>query len=151
VGSAVERLLEQVGREQGRARLRAMYQGWPFFASVIDNLRQVLAKTDIHLAANYAELARDVPGAAEAFGLIESELHRTVRVVLMIAGERRLLSHDPELRNTLDLRAPYLDALSYVQVELLRRKRSEPERHPDVDAAIHVTINGIAAGLRNTG
>jgi phosphoenolpyruvate carboxylase len=144
-------------RELGMARLRSMYRRWPFFRTVIDNLRQVLTKVEIHIAANCAELARGVPGADEIFHRIEQEYERTARVVRQIADERKLLANDPELAEMLALRAPYLDTLSYLQVELLGRKRLArsadlPVAERDsLDAAIHLTINGIAAGLRNTG
>ncbi len=160
-GTAFETFIshEKGGRERALARLRAMYRGWPFFRTVIDNLRQVLAKTDLHIAGNYAALAKHVRGADEVFGRIEEELALTRRAVLAVCGERRLLADEPALRETLDLRAPYLDPLSYLQVELLERKRTgrgaegeagavDPER---IDRAIQLTINGIAAGLRNTG
>ncbi len=145
------------GREKALARLRTMYRRWPYFQTVIDNLEQVLAKTDLHIGAHYAALARDVPGASDVFLRIEKEFQRTLRAVRDISGESRLLARDPALREALDLRTPYLDILSYLQVELLDRKQSgrgidadgeDPER---VERAIHMTINGIAAGLRNTG
>jgi len=157
-GSGFEAALAvEAQRELGLARLRSMYRRWPFFRTVIDNLRQVLTKVEMHIAANCAELARGVRGAGEIFHRIEQEYERTARVVRQIAGERKLLANDPELAEMLALRAPYLDTLSYLQVELLGRKRDArtadlpaAEREA-LDAAIHLTINGIAAGLRNTG
>lgn len=151
VGFACERLEAEMGKEQAKKRLRAMYEGWPFFRTVVDNLRQVLAKVDSQLAANYATLASEVPETAGVFSRIEDELDSTLKAVLRTASERKLLAHDPLLRQSLELRAPYLDSLSHVQVELLRRKRAAHSPDPNVDAAIHVSINGIAAGLRNTG
>ena len=144
------------GREKALARLRTMYRRWPYFRTVIDNLEQVLAKTDLHVGARYAELAKGVPGAADVFLQIEKEYQRTLRAVRDISGERALLARDPSLREALDLRTPYLDVLSYLQVELLDRKRSGRGLAPgddlvEVDRAIQVTINGVAAGLRNTG
>ncbi|MDH5306842.1 MAG: phosphoenolpyruvate carboxylase [Myxococcales bacterium] len=157
-GSGFEAALAAESRaERGLARLRAMYRRWPFFRTVIDNLRQVLAKVEIHIAASYAALARDVPGAGQVFRRIEREFEKTARIVRQIADERRLLANDPELAEMLALRAPYLDTLSYLQVELLERKRgtregtASAEEREALDAAIHLTINGIAAGLRNTG
>lgn len=145
------------GRDKALNRLRAMYKRWPYFRTVIDNLEQVLAKTDLHIGARYAEIAKDAPGASEIFLRIEKEFQRTLRAVRDISGERRLLARDPALRAAIDLRTPYLDVLSYLQVELLERKRlsrgqslvgDDSER---VERAIQLTINGIAAGLRNTG
>ena len=145
------------GRTKALAQLRTMYKRWPYFRTVFDNLEQVLAKTDLHIGARYARLADDVPCAADVFLRIEEEFERTLRAVRDVTGESRLLARDPALREALDQRAPYLDTLSYLQVELLERKRSgrgidadsdDPVR---VERAIHLTINGIAAGLRNTG
>ena len=145
------------GRDKALARLRVMYRRWPYFRTVIDNLEQVLAKTDLHVGARYAELASDTPGASEVFLRIEKEFQRTRRSVRDISGERILLARDPELRVAIDHRTPYLDILSYLQVELLERKRTgrglgpDPKERQQVERAIHLTINGIAAGLRNTG
>lgn len=142
------------GRDAALARLRTMYRRWPYFRSVIDNLEQVLAKTDLHIAARYAELARGVPGASEVFLRIEKEFQRTLRAVRDVSGERVLLARDPALREALDRRTPYLDILSYLQVELLERKKNGKRSRVEaaqLDRAIHLTINGIAAGLRNTG
>lgn len=144
------------GRDEAIARLRTMYRRWPYFRGVIDNLEQVLAKTDLHIGARYAEIAAGTPGASDVFLRIEKEFARTMRAVRDVSGERVLLARDPELREAIDHRTPYLDVLSYLQVELLDRKRSgrgfaggdDAER---VDRAIQMTINGIAAGLRNTG
>jgi phosphoenolpyruvate carboxylase len=157
-GSGLEAALAvEAQRDRGLARLRTMYRRWPFFRSVIDNLRQVLAKVELHIAANYAELACDVRGSDEIFRRIEREYERTVRTVQQIADERTLLANDPELAEMLALRTPYLDTLSYLQVELLDRKRkaldadAPPSERESLDEATHLTINGIAAGLRNTG
>lgn len=145
------------GRVKALARLRTMYRRWPYFRTVIDNLEQVLAKTDLHIGARYALLAKDVPCAAEVFLQIEKEFQRTRRAVRDVSGERKLLARDPALRESLDLRAPYLDILSYLQVELLERKQTgrgmdaEEADEERVERAIQLTINGIAAGLRNTG
>jgi phosphoenolpyruvate carboxylase len=139
--------------------LRTLYKRWPFFRTVIDNLSQVLAKTDLHIAASYASLGESVEGALDVFHDIEREFQRTARAVRDISGERKLLAGDPDLREALDQRAPFLDPLSYLQVELLERKRTgrQPKAEKKkvsaerFDRAIHLTIGGIAAGLRNTG
>lgn len=135
------------GRRPGLATL---YRGWPFFRTVIDNLEQVLAKVDLRIAARYLDLAEDVPGARALFDRIAEDFALARRAVLAAKGERRLLERDPELRRSLRQRAPYLDALSYLQVELLRRRR-HGRASPRLDAAVQLTINGISAGLRNTG
>lgn len=158
-GSGVEAYCASVpgGRDRAVARLRTMYRRWPYFRSVIDNLEQVLAKTDLNVGKRYAELAKGVGCASEVFLRIEKEFNRTLRAVRDISGERMLLAREPELREALDHRTPYLDILSYLQVELLDRKRTgrglDPggRDHERVEYAIQLTINGIAAGLRNTG
>ena len=153
-GSAFRELLSsEHERQEVLATLRTMYRRWPFFRTVIDNLSQVLAKTDMRIAASYAELARGVPGGGEIFARIEQEFNDTVRAVLDVTGEGCLLQTNPELRRSLEMRAPYLDALSYLQLELLQRRRNA-DAGPGADAlvgAIHLTLNGIAAGLQNTG
>jgi phosphoenolpyruvate carboxylase len=158
-GSGVEAYLSShpQGRAKALSRLRTMYRRWPYFRSVFDNLEQVLAKTDLHIGARYAELAKHVPCSSEVFARIEAEFERTLRAVRDVTGESRLLARDPELREALDERAPYLDILSYLQVELLDRKLSGRGLDPAsddairVERAIHLTISGISAGLRNTG
>ncbi len=158
-GSGVEAWLAAApgGRQRALARLRTMYRRWPYFRSVVDNLEQVLAKTDLHIGRHYAELAGDEGGAGEVFRRIEKEFERTRRAVREISGERLLLAREPELREALEHRTPYLDILSYLQVELLDRKRTGrglKRTGTDlarVEYAIQLTINGIAAGLRNTG
>jgi phosphoenolpyruvate carboxylase len=142
------------GRKAALKRLNTMYRRWPYFRSVIDNLEQVLAKTDLRIAKRYAGLARGVAGAPDVFERIEREFRKTVSAVRAISGEQKLLARDPELREALERRAPYLDTLSYLQVELLRRKQgghTPPAERDTLQEAIHLTLNGIAAGLRNTG
>ncbi len=158
-GSGVEAFCQEFpgGRDKAMARLQTMYKRWPYFRTVIDNLEQVLAKTDLHIGKRYAELAREVECASEVFLRIEDEFGKTLRAVRDISGERVLLARDPGLREALDQRTPYLDILSYLQVELLERKKtgrgveSGGDDKGRLDRAIHITINGIAAGLRNTG
>ena len=154
-GSAFATWLSEAGegRKARLARLRAMVRRWPFFSGVINNLSQVLVKVELHIAACYAELASEIPEARAIFERIEAEFQRTTRAVREISGNRELLAHDLDLRERLAIRAPYLDALSYLQVELLARKRrcDSAVDLDEINRAVHVTINGIAAGLRNTG
>jgi phosphoenolpyruvate carboxylase len=139
--------------------LAAMQRAWPFFRTVIDNLEQVLAKVDFGIAHRYAALAREVPATREIMLRIESEFARVRRAVCEAKGVRRLLQHERNLARSIALRRPWLDALGHVQVELLRRKREaeSPEAarpHAELDRlseAIQLSINGIAAALRNTG
>jgi phosphoenolpyruvate carboxylase len=150
-GSAVSSHLAGSGdRKAAIAELSRMYRGWPFFRMLVDNLEMVLSKTDMGIASRYAELVddRDLRGAI--FGRIVEERQRTIDAVLAITGERELLGYSPALARSIRNRLPYLDPLNHLQVELLRRYRSgrASER---VARGIHMTINGIAAGLRNSG
>jgi phosphoenolpyruvate carboxylase len=130
--------------------LREMYRSWPFFRSVLSNLDMVLAKTDLAIASRYAELVADAKLRAEVFGRIEAEWQRTRRWLTAITGHPELLAENPTLARSIRNRFPYLDPLNHLQVELLRRHRADggDER---LLRAIHLTINGVAAGLRNSG
>ena len=148
-GSALGAVLAQEG---GRERLRAMYRGWLFFRTVIDNLEHVLSKADIHIGMSYGELAREVPGAPRILARIRREHAATSRGALAVVGARRMLEGDPALRRSIERRAPYIDSLSYLQLELLKRRRAAGHgERSDLSSAVQLTINGIAAGLRNTG
>jgi len=130
--------------------LREMVRSWPFFHSVLSNLDMVLAKTDLAIASRYAELVPDAKLRAEIFGRIEAEWHRTRRWLAAITETSELLADNPTLARSIRNRFPYLDPLNHLQVELLRRHRADggDER---LLSAIHLTINGVAAGLRNSG
>jgi phosphoenolpyruvate carboxylase len=138
----------------GLPRLRSMYRNWPFFRSAVDNLQQVLAKVDLHIGVSYGALARGLPGAEAMLAQIEAEHRRALEGVLAIADEPELLAEEPDLRQSIERRNPYIDVLSYLQLELLSRKRAGDAGtrvRARLDAAIQATIAGIAAGLRNTG
>lgn len=130
--------------------LKALYQSSRFFRATLSNMEQALAKTSLPIARLYCGLVQDGALAKTVFGRIESEWHLTIEVLLAITGQSFLLEHDPDLLATLRLRWPYIDAMNYLQVDLLRRRRagdeSEETRH-----AIHMSINGVSAGLRNSG
>ena len=147
-GSAVEQWLARPGSDL--EQLRAMHQRWAFFRSVLSNMDMVLAKTDLAVASRYAELVPDEPLRRRVFGDIAAEWHRTRHWLAQIAGRAELLADNPTLARSIRSRFPYLDPLNHLQVELLRRYRAG-----DTDArtkrAIHLTINGVAAGLRNSG
>jgi phosphoenolpyruvate carboxylase len=131
-----------------------MYRSWPFFRSTLDNLQQVLAKVDLHIGVSYGALARGLPGAEALLARIDEEHGQALAGVLAVVGERRLLAREPELRRSIERRSPYVDALSYVQLELLRRKRvgeAGTRERARLDRAIQATVAGVAAGLRNTG
>jgi phosphoenolpyruvate carboxylase len=132
------------------AELRRMYRRWPFFQTLIANLDMVLAKTDLGIASRYAELVPDRELREVIFGRIRAEWELTRKAVLGITGQREFLGANASLAHALKSRIPYIDPLNHLQVELLKRYRSgrSGER---VRRGIHLSINGIAAGLRNSG
>lgn len=135
--------------------LQDMYQGWPFFKTMLDNTEMSLLKADMGIAALYVDLVPDKAMAGEIFTLIRAEYKRTRDAVLSISGHQNLLDEEPITQQAVQLRNPYVDPLNYVQVEMLRRLRALPnadgDEADDLREVIRLTINGIAAGLRNTG
>ena len=152
VGSAVERWAARHpgGSEAAHALLREMHERWPFFRSMLANLAMVLAKSDLGVASRYAELVPDVALRESLFARIAAEHRRTHDAVLAISGQPQLLADQPSLARALRNRFPYLDPLNHLQIELLRRYRAG-QTDPRTQRAIHLTINGLAAGLRNSG
>lgn len=135
--------------------LREMYQAWPFFRTLLDNTEISLLRADMDIAALYAELIPNQELGKTLFGRICSEYERTRDMVLSVSGHTELLDSEPVTQNAVKLRNPYVDPLNYVQVEMLRRIRALPDPESREAEALReviiVTINGIAAGLRNTG
>jgi phosphoenolpyruvate carboxylase len=128
--------------------LREMYSRWAFFASTLDLVEMTLAKADARIAAQYDRL---VPPELRPLGAdLRARLDRAIGAVLRVTGHDVLLEANPVLRRSIDVRNPYVDPINLVQVELLRRLR-EPEVDPSLFDAFVVTVNGIAAGMRNTG
>ncbi|SMC29711.1 Phosphoenolpyruvate carboxylase, type 1 [Andreprevotia lacus DSM 23236] len=148
-GTAISEYLAEAG-DEGLATLNQLYKNWPFFQVTISNMEMVLAKSDIAIAARYTELVQDQDLAKRIFGRIKAEWQRAVDAVLAITGHAALLGDNPTLARSLDNRLPYLDPLNHLQVELLKRMRAGDESE-EVAHAVHLTINGIAAGLRNSG
>ena len=146
--SAVEAWLTE--HPQGMDTLRQMYRDWPFFRSVVSNMDMVLAKTDLSIATSYAELLQDAVLREHVLARIGSELNKSIRYLLQITEQLALLADNPELAQSLRNRIPYLDPLNHLQIELLRRYRAG-----DTDEltrrGIHLCINGLTAGLRNSG
>ncbi|WP_421956125.1 phosphoenolpyruvate carboxylase [Polaromonas sp.] len=153
-GSAVEQLLSRGGssasRKEALSRLQKMYKQWPFFRTLLSNMDMVLAKSDLALASRYAELVADARLRKKIFSAIEAEWHRTVEALALITGEKTLLAGNAALQRSIRHRFPYIDPLHHLQVELVRRYR-EGQADDRVQRGIHISINGIAAGLRNTG
>ena len=145
------------GLEAGptRTHLREMYASWPFFRTLLDNVEMSLLKADMDIAALYAELVPDCQLAASLMATIRAEYERTRSAVLTITGHQELLEGDPVIQRSVFLRNPYVDPLNYIQVETLRRLRALPDTEcpqaEELRQVVVVTINGIAAGLRNTG
>ena len=148
-GTAIAEYLDEHG-EAGLATLREFHQDWPFFRVTLANMEMVLAKSDIVIAGRYSELVHDRDVAERIFGRIKMEWQRAIDAVLAITGHSELLGGNPILARSLANRLPYLDPLNHLQVELLKRMRAG-DASEEVQHAVHLTINGIAAGLRNSG
>ena len=157
-GSAVQQFVAQGEHAQQVELLRRMHRQWPFFRTLLSNLDMVLAKSDLRIASRYVELVEDKPAAKRIFTALKAEWQRANDALTLITGEQQRLQTNPALARSIAHRFPYLDPLNHLQVELLRRYRSRASPaaagHPDVERmrrGIHLSINGIAAGLRNTG
>jgi phosphoenolpyruvate carboxylase len=151
VGTALGRVGDRPG---GVQLLREMYRGWGFFRSLVDNLQMVLVKADMRIARHYATLVEDAALAERVYGRIAGEFALTTEMVLKTTGQESMLERQPILRDTVRSRDPYIDPISYLQVRLLRELRAlppdAPEREEYLESVLR-TINGIAAGLQNTG
>ena len=147
-GSAVETLCE--GNPDTLAALREHAQSNPFFQAMLSNMEQVMAKTDITLAGNYAGLSESPDKAKVIFGMIKEEYQRSRKALLDLLQTEELLRDNRSLARSLALRIPYLNALNGLQVAMLKRLRKEPD-NPHALLMVHLTINGVAQGLRNTG
>jgi phosphoenolpyruvate carboxylase len=148
-GTAVEAYLA-AHEQQGLKTLRQMYEAWPFFSTMLSNMDMVLAKSDLRIASRYAELVSDRDLRTQVFACISEEHARCVKAVLAITGQEALLERNPLLARSIRNRFPYIDPLHHIQIELLRRHRSGDQNSRLVEG-IHLSINGIAAGLRNSG
>jgi phosphoenolpyruvate carboxylase len=138
----------------GLELLRRMAAEWPFFTSVLSNAEMGCAKADLGIARRYVELWDDVDARERIWAPLQDELERTIEELVLIGGGERLLDTEPVLQASIDRRNPFVDPLSFVQVELMRRLRREPDTGDARDQLGRVsllTINGIASGLRNTG
>ncbi|WP_428673290.1 phosphoenolpyruvate carboxylase [Reyranella sp.] len=148
-GTAVAKWIE-ANPTDGLARLQAMHDDWGFFRTTLSNMDMVLAKSDIAIASRYAELVGDEALRTSIFERLRAEWQASIDAVRSIMRQQELLEGNPLLARALRGRVPYIDPLNHVQIELLRRHRAGDE-DPNVVAGIHLSINGIAAGLRNSG
>jgi phosphoenolpyruvate carboxylase len=140
----------------GRLELmQQMYLDWPFFRALLDNAEMSLLKADMQIAALYSALSPDQRQAGLIFATLQAEYERTSQMILAVSRHRELMESEPVIQRSVHLRNPYIDPLNYVQVDMLRRLRQlKDQDSPQAQAlreVIVLTINGIAAGLRNTG
>jgi phosphoenolpyruvate carboxylase len=147
-GTAIEEWL--AGGEGRLETLRELYERWPFFQTVLSNMAQVLAKTDLGLAARYSELVQDESLRRRVFDKIAAEHQRSINAHKLITGQDNLLADNPALARSVFNRFPYLEPLNHLQVELLRRYRSGDDDEL-VQRGILLTMNGLASALRNSG
>jgi phosphoenolpyruvate carboxylase len=155
-GSAINAFLGSSAKERKErlALLQRMHKQWPFFRTLLSNLDMVLAKTDLGIAARYVELVEDKRLGKKIFAAIEAEWRATSDALSLITGEKKRLATNPSLARSIEHRFPYLDPLNHLQVELMRRYRAQRDDDPAIERVkrgIHISINGVAAGLRNTG
>ncbi|MDS4540727.1 phosphoenolpyruvate carboxylase [Streptococcus pneumoniae] len=147
VGSSFKEFINK--NPENIAILRDMYQNWPFFQSLLSNVDMVLSKSNMNIAFEYAKLCEDEQVKA-IYEIILNEWQVTKNVILAIEGHDELLADNPYLKASLDYRMPYFNILNYIQLELIKRQR-RGELSSDQERLIHITINGIATGLRNSG
>ncbi|WP_247938238.1 phosphoenolpyruvate carboxylase [Streptococcus gordonii] len=148
VGSSFKEFIDQ-DPENNLAFLQLMYKRWPFFKSLLSNVDMVLSKSNMNIAFEYAQLCED-QNVRDIFNIILDEWQLTKNVILEIEGHNELLAENTYLRDSLDYRMPYFNVLNYIQLELIKRQRNG-QLTPDQEKLIHITINGIATGLRNSG
>ncbi|HEX8423998.1 MAG TPA: phosphoenolpyruvate carboxylase, partial [Pyrinomonadaceae bacterium] len=136
--------------EGGEDLLRTMMGKFPLFHDLISNVENGLAKADLSIARRYSLLVEDEDLRERVWRMIAGEYERTRAMILRVTGQRELLENNPVLTRSIRLRNPYVDPMSLIQIELLRRKRGG-EQSEELNYALAATINGISAGLRNTG
>jgi phosphoenolpyruvate carboxylase len=152
IGAAIANFLGL--HRDGLEKLRTMYRQWPFFAGVIENAALALAKADLGIGAEYLRLVKDPRVAQAIWDRIQHDYHASVSGVLQITGRTGLLSDVAWLRDSIEVRNPYVDPLNLMQVALLERARRDQDSEEiaaELQALIRATIQGIAAGLRTTG
>ncbi|RNA67600.1 phosphoenolpyruvate carboxylase [Alteribacter keqinensis] len=137
--------------EENVKMLQEMYEAWPFFQATVNNLQMALMKADMQTAKEYVDLVEDPAVAERIFGDIEEEYNRTRSVLLEISGDSELLDHTPNIQGSVHRRNPYVDPLSFLQVDLIRKMRESDEQSDELLTEVLLTISGVAAGLVNTG
>lgn len=147
-GSAVSYVIQQ--DPKALTKLQQMNQHSPFFCTMLSNMEQVMAKADLHIAKSYIQLSENLKAAEKIFAQIEKEFYQSKEALLNILQVPTLLHNNRSLSRSLSLRLPYLNALNYLQIELLKRLQQHPESQETL-SQVHLSINGIAQGLRNTG
>lgn len=153
VGTAIDQFIERHG-DAGEALLKDMRARWPFFATLLSNVEMVMAKADFDVAEHYARTLGNGDQDLRTFNRLRDEFNRTVASVNRLSGQERLLDDTPVLQRSIALRNPYVDALSFLQVDLLGRIRDLSDEDPEYAETLEAilrSINGVAAGLRNTG
>lgn len=148
VGTAVESFL--LSNKQNRSLLHSMMQHFPFFFDMVRNVEMALAKVDLPLARRYASLIKDSALRERVLPLFEAEFLLTREMILLVTEQQELLEKNPDLSRSLSLRNPYVDPMSLIQIELMRRKYSG-NGSAELDYVLSATVSGIAAGMRNTG
>ena len=155
VGTALASRLNRRSAKKagGEALLRKMYRYWPFFKALLDNVQMTVSKADFEVAAHYAELVTPREVGREIYGKLREEFEKTNALLLKVTRQANLLDNNKTLQQSIRLRNPYIDPMSYIQVELLRRLQADmPEiTRKEIEEIVFLSINGIAAGLRNTG
>ena len=134
----------------GMKTLQSMAREWPFFRTLLSNMEMVLAKSDLGIASRYKDLVEDPELREKIFSVVRAEWERSREALLSILEQQSLLERNPALARTIRDRSPYIDPLNHVQLELLKRYRAG-DADERVVQGIHLTINGVAAGLRNSG
>lgn len=147
VGSSFKDFIDQA--PENLSILRKMYKTWPFFHSLLSNVDMVLSKSNMHIAYQYAQMC-ETAESKEVYDLLLKEWKLTKEIILAIEEQAELLADNPYLRSSLDYRLPYFNVLNYIQIELIKRLRSG-KHGENTEKLIHITINGIATGLRNSG
>lgn len=151
LGTALLSTIKQ--SEKHLKELQSMYEGWRFFNTILSNCEMTLAKSDLTLLKHYCSLVSDASLAQKFLKLLQEEHQRAIEAILLVSKQKSLLERNPDLKETLFIRSHYLDPLSYIQVDLLRRFRDddEPSIKGDLLRAIQLSISGIASGMKNTG